>query len=137
MACVGGALLALLCVADACLPDRPGMRSGTGHSATIRIHSDRKLPDRIVFDTSQPTIAPTGSVNAEAAPAGAGSGQTRVREAFAQLPPPAAERVQSRQPTQAEVKPRPQIKIARRHSERPIRLVARPSQHGWFGYQVW
>jgi hypothetical protein len=135
---VGGVLLALLFVANACVPDRPGMRSGNGHSATIRIYSDRKLPDRIVFDTSQPTIAPTGIANAEAAaPLAVESPQTRAREAFAQLRPSAAERVRSRQPTHAEVKPQPQTKIARRPTERPVRLVARRSQYGWFGYQVW
>ena len=55
----------------------------------IRIHSDRKWPERVVYDTSLPTIVPTSTASAEVSPApeaigGAPSG-TRVREVFAML----------------------------------------------------
>ena len=135
---VGGALLAVLFVADSSLPDRPAGHGGPGPSATIRIHSEQKLPERVVLDTSQPTIGPTEIAKLEAgAPPGANSPQTRAREVFAQLQPPDAERLQSRQSMKPEAKPQRQTKIARRHTERRIRLVARPPQYGWFGYQVW
>jgi hypothetical protein len=135
---VGGALLALFFVADACLPDRPAGHGGPRPSATIRIQSDQKLPERVVLDTSQPTIVPTEIARAElGAPPGTESPKTRAGEAFAQLQPPDAERQQSRQSTRPEAKPQRQSKIARRHIERRIRLVAQPPQYGWFGSQVW
>lgn len=71
------------------------------------------------------------------APPGTESPKTRAPEAFAQLHLPGAERQQSRQSTRPEAKPQRQSKIARRHIERRIRLVARPPQYGWFAYQVW
>ncbi len=135
---VGGALLALLFIADAFLLDRPAMRGGPGASVAIRIHSNLKLPERVVLDTSQPTIVPTDIAKAElAAPPGADSREIRAQEAFAQLRPLDAERLQSRQSTKPEAKPQRQSKIARRHIERRIRLVARPPQFGWFGSQLW
>ena len=58
---VGGLLLALLFVADACLPKMPVAEAVNAgfDPATIRIHSDRKWPERVVFDTSHPVIVPT------------------------------------------------------------------------------
>ena len=90
---VGGALLALLFIADACLPALPmakAARSDTDLSV-IRIHSDTKWPERVVFDTTRPTITPVPApVVAEAvAPQekiAAASSKGGVREAFAQLP---------------------------------------------------
>jgi hypothetical protein len=97
---VGGALLSLLLLASLVMPQEP--LPATLTSATdlppVRIHSDRKLPDRIVFDTSStvatapvailpaakvavaPAAAPAPAVTAEM------SAKARVREAFAQLP---------------------------------------------------
>lgn len=85
---VGGTLLALLFVADAAVPTVPLPQNLTSGSdlPLIRIHSDRKLPERVVFDTSvvlpAPAVAraPVESAIAEI-PA-----KARVREAFAQLP---------------------------------------------------
>jgi hypothetical protein len=84
---VGGALLALLFIANACLPALPttGARStAAADLSVIRIHSDTKWPERVVFDTSRPTITPVPApVLAEAAPAP--PLKTVVREAFAQV----------------------------------------------------
>src|SRR5262249_6245322 len=51
---VGGSLLALLLVANAALPTEPFPSNLTSASdlPPIRIHSDRKLPERVVLDTS-------------------------------------------------------------------------------------
>ena len=58
---VGGTLAALLLIADwslsetpASFPDRPEIIE----RAIIRIKSDHKWPEKVVLDTSQPTIAP-------------------------------------------------------------------------------
>ena len=99
---VGGALLALLLVANAVLPQEPlpeTLTSGTD-LPTVRIHSERKLPEKVVFDTSVPVVkvtAPTIKTIVAAAPVTAApiavppaiaemSAKARVREAFAQLP---------------------------------------------------
>ncbi len=103
---VGGSLLALILVANAALPSAPmpeGLTSGTD-LPPIRIHSERKLPERVVIDTSVPmpagAVAPVAvaqaklqvqpQVQAQLQPAAAApaemSAKARVREAFAQLP---------------------------------------------------
>ena len=140
---VGGVLLALLFVADACLPRLPAAHGGLSPSVVVRIHSDRKWPERIVFDTSQPVITPAEIAKTEVgaiAPSGVDSTETRAREAFALLQPADAERLQPRQPEKLEPKPQRQGKIARRHAAPRMRLVARPPRYGWYGYygyQVW
>lgn len=103
---VGGALLSLLLVSNAVLPQVPLPSNLTSGSdlPPVRIHTDRKLPERVVFDTSStvssapiPVIAsakvaqaavPAAQPMAAAAPAAAPeiSPKARVREAFAQLP---------------------------------------------------
>ena len=60
-AVVGSALAVLLLIADWCLPEPPARfpdRPEVVERAAIRIRSDRKWPEKVVFDTSQPTIAP-------------------------------------------------------------------------------
>src|ERR1700759_1347200 len=51
---VGGSLLALLFVVNVAFPMEPLPQQLTSGSdlPPVRIHSDRKLPERVVFDTS-------------------------------------------------------------------------------------
>src|ERR1700675_1813891 len=92
---VGGALLALLLVANAYAPPQPVAAKADSvvatENPTLRIRSDRKWPQAIVFDTTQPTIVPP-VLKAEAnvqAPANVAeiSPKARVRETFAQFVP--------------------------------------------------
>jgi len=108
---VGGSLLALLFVVNAAYPVAPLPDTLTSAAALppIRIHSERKLPDRVVFDTSLSVLAqapaaplviaqakalaqpqpqaPVAQAEAPVPPAAAAmSAKARVREAFAQLP---------------------------------------------------
>jgi hypothetical protein len=102
---VGGALLSLILISSAVMPQMPLPSTLTSASdlPPVRIHSDRKLPERVVFDTSStvssapiPVIAstkaaPTNALSTPqvaAAPVAAPeiSPKARVREAFAQLP---------------------------------------------------
>lgn len=53
---VGGVLLALLFIANACLPKLPEGRATDTPRPVIRIYSERKWPERIVFDTSTPML---------------------------------------------------------------------------------
>jgi hypothetical protein len=57
---VGGALAVLLFIAGWCLPTPPAMFADqlAIDRAVIRIKSARKWPEKIVLDTSQPTITP-------------------------------------------------------------------------------
>ena len=95
---VGGVLLALLLVSNSVLPQvpLPGTLTSGSDLPPVRIHSERKLPDKVVFDTSAPMSAPAAKTVVAVAPAPAPviappavvemSAKARVREAFAQLP---------------------------------------------------
>ena len=70
---VGGVLLALLLVVDAFSPQQVAVASNTApgvDKTVVRIRSDQKLPERVVYDTNLPTIVPpTSNVQVAAAPA--------------------------------------------------------------------
>jgi hypothetical protein len=137
---VGGILLALLFIADAYFPKLPDAHSARTVSYIIRIHSDRKWPERVVYDTSHPTIThaiPTQIANiAASAPAPATIAPVKARdwEAFAQLPASDANRLQSSDSKKREPKLQRQRKIAKRHMPPPVLLVARQRQFAWFAY---
>jgi hypothetical protein len=156
---VGGALLSLILIANVVLPQEP--LPGTLTSATelppVRIQSDRKLPERIVFDTSStvatapvqvlapPRVAavvapiPAPAVTAEM------SAKARVREAFAQLPPsedvsePKMDRmarVVVPAPQMYKVKQAPKrVAAPRPYAPRPLAMVAQQPHFGSF--QTW
>lgn len=137
---VGGALLVLLFAADFVWPKSPVAEVVVGASydqPLIRIRSDRQLPERVVLDTSQPTIAApvtkTATVaapqpTAQADPLADMSAKTRVRETFAQFTPKGDTKV--RAPVQ------PKRKVARAHPApqrgQPMMLVAQQPHFGLF-----
>ena len=53
---VGGALLVMLLVVGAWLPSLPVVELVETPRAKIRIHTEMKLPERVVFDTSMPAV---------------------------------------------------------------------------------
>ena len=55
---VGGVLLTLVFILDAWLTELPVMERSYANSSVVRIHSERKWPERIVFDTTLPAIVP-------------------------------------------------------------------------------
>jgi hypothetical protein len=133
---VGGALLALLFLIDAYVPSQAVVASHAAPSIdrnVVRIHSDQKLPERVVYDTSVPTIVtPASKVQVAAAPqppvASDVTAQARVRDTFAQFVP-------------ADVKkPEPQAqrkrKVARSRANPPMQL-AQHSHFGFFGNSTW
>lgn len=162
---VGGSLLALLLVANAALPSQPvpdNLTSGTD-LPPVRIHSERKLPERVVFDTSttlstQAPVAPLAMAQAKPVPQlqvqakmpmppamAEMSAKARVREAFAQLP----QEDDAFQPTMSDmatvVVPEPKMYPARQpakhkvavksHSTRPMMVVAQQPRFG--GLYTW
>ena len=131
---VGGALLALLFISDPYLPKLPAADWGDSPSAIIHIHSVQKWPERIVYDTSHPTLVPAQIANIEAkvaAPEIVAS--TAAREAFAQLQPSS----QLSDARKSEPKLQRHHKIAKRRAAPPARLAAQQMQFGWFGNRIW
>lgn len=133
---VGGVLLALVFLSDLYWPKSPTMERADIDRQVIRIHSDQKWPERVVFDTSLPTITPppARTVGSVAPPVAADvAAKGRVREAFAQAPPSEAKHVQI-----AEVrKPQRKRRIARRRIGPPVVVVAQQPQFGFFGSGSW
>jgi hypothetical protein len=141
---VGAALLALLFVADAWLPKLPvtAVADAAVETPTIRIQSDRKWPERIVFDTSIPTVSPVQTAAVVRAPAGVADVSAKLREAFAQLQPSAAKPSQQLQPAASKTPaptPAPQKrKVAKKHMAPPMVLVAQQQRpFGFFANNSW
>lgn len=142
---VGAALLTLLFVVDSYLPKLPPEErtNAAANLSVIRIHSDRKWPERIVFDTSLPTITPATTGMTEAnVPASTSvadlPAKARVREAFAQLTPSGSNQLQPAEPRKPEPKPQRKRKtIARGYMGRPAIVVAQQPRFGLFGNGTW
>jgi hypothetical protein len=141
---VGGVLLALLLAIDAFVPQQTVVASQAAPSidkTVVRIRSDQKPPERVVYDTNLPTIVPPPAVAAAqavapSAPAPAdATAQARVRETFAQYVPAEAK------------KPEPQVqrkrKVAKSRQAPPMQFgqpqmrVAQQSQFSFFGGPRW
>jgi len=139
---VGGVLFTLVFLLDACLTGLPVIEGSHANSPIIRIHSDRKWPERIVFDTNPPTIVSAQAAIAEdraAKPATVPdvSIKEREREAFALMQPSDAKRLEPSNPGRRELKPQRPRKIVKRHVAPRSVLVARQPQFGWFGNTIW
>jgi hypothetical protein len=144
---VGGILLALLVAIDALVPQQAIVASQAAPSVNktvVRIRSDQKLPERVVYDTSLPTIVPPPSMMAKAvAPAAApvapladATAQARVRETFAQFVPGEAKKPEpqvQRKRKIAKSRPAPPMQIA----QQPQMRVAQQSRYGFFGGPNW
>jgi hypothetical protein len=138
---VGGVLLALLFILDAYLPKIPVHERVQANLPVIRIHSERRWPERIVFDTSHPAIIPAQI--ASGAPtipppetASDVSLEVRGREALAQMQPSDTKLLQPPNPKKRESKLQRKSKIARRYT--PPHFTSAPQwQFGWFGQSPW
>lgn len=104
---VGGVLLALLFVANTLLPEPSvtGIVSGT-EPPRIRIYSERKGPEAIVFDTSLPTIVPPLAARQKApvAEASVASTEQAVRNSFAQVAPAPPPQIAGSEPRKVSAK---------------------------------
>ena len=138
---VGGVLLALLFALDAFTPQEAAVAGNAAPSidkTVVRIRSDQKLPDRVVYDTSLPTIVPPAATTqiaaAPAVPAADVSAQAQVRDTFAQFVPAEAKKLEKQPEPQAhrkrkiaKIRPAPQMRVAQQ-------------QHygfGFFGSNAW
>ena len=137
----GGVLLVLMLIANAYLP-QPGAPSSAQDSdhPTIRITSTRKGPERVVIDTSLPTVVPPppSTAVADVAP----PSPPAAREAFAQMPDDPSEHggVTTAKPAAVEARqppPRPTRRhvAARRSPEAPpMAPQARQFAGGFFPF---
>ena len=139
---VGGVLLALLLAIDALVPQQAAVASQAAASVdktVVRIRSDQKPPERVVYDTSLPTIVPP-AVTAQATPAAAppavaaapvdASAQARVRETFAQIVPSEAKKPELQ-------RKRKVVKSRLAQFAQPRTRVAQQSHYGFFGGSNW
>ena len=129
---VGGVLLALLFLSNEVLPQLPVVErvaeSGPDRSV-IRINSDRKWPERVVFDTNMPTIVPPIAPVLVAKAEAAVSAQARGLQAFAQLKPS--------EPRKPEPKPQHKRRIAKTRFAPPMVVVAQQPRFGFFANDTW
>ena len=138
---VGGILLALLFALDAFAPQQmvvAGNAAPSVNKTVVRIRSDQKLPERVVYDTSLSTIVPPAAATqiaaAPAAPAADVGVQAQVRDTFAQFVPAEAKKFEKQPETQA---PRKR-KIAKIRPAQQMRVAQQ--QHfgfGFFGRNTW
>ena len=138
---VGGILLALLFALDAFAPQQTvvaGNAAPSINKTVVRIRSDQKLPERVVYDTSLPTIVPPAAATqiaaAPAAPAADVGAQAQVRDTFAQFVPAEAKKFEKQPESQA---PRKR-KIAKIRPALPMRVAQQPHfGFGFFGSNTW
>src|ERR1700693_897988 len=132
---VGGVLVALLLVSGWLLPKLPMTETAEmgADKSFLRISSDRKWPERVVFDTSVAPIAPVQTATTKEAVAPPATVAVvdvtaKVREAFVQLEPP--------DPKKPESKPHRKHKIAKKHLAPPRVLIAQQQRFGFFGSNI-
>jgi hypothetical protein len=132
---VGGVLVALLLISGWLLPKFPMTETADmgADKSFLRISSDRKWPERVVFDTSVAPIAPVQTAMTEEAvmpPAreAVADVSARMGDAFAQLEPTDQKKPES--------KPHWKRKIAKKHLA-PRVLVAQQPRFGFFVSNIW
>ena len=133
---VGAALLALLFALDAFVPQQVAVASNAVPSidkTVVRIRSDQKPPERVVYDTSLPTIVPPAAkTQIAAAPVADLDAQARVRDTFAQFVPAEAKKLEKQVGPQAQRK-RKVVRVAKTRSVQPIRIAQQQQHFGFFG----
>lgn len=139
---VGGALLGLLLVCNAVLPKLPSAESTVAADApVIRIHSERKWPERIVLDTNAPmpvTVAKADNAAGQDAALAQTPSKAGVQEALAQLPPaaPKTAAADTKRPVQ-KVPPRRRVARARFVPRQYMPMPMMVAQQPRFGFVTW
>jgi hypothetical protein len=135
---IGGALLALLLIANWYLPELSDARKASVDRPLLRIQSEQKWPERIVYDTSHETVVPASSASGQpdiGHPAAAAGVLAAARDAFAEAPASHAGQTQSADQKKPGAKAHVKRKVARRRA--PVLMVERRPQFGWFGANYW
>ena len=137
---MGGALLIVLLVAGAYLPSLPVVEQVETRQTKIRIHSEMKLPERVVFDTSMPAVThPVDPMTAEtdtpSGPPSADDLSAKARQAFARLQSSDTSKAKVAELKRPEFKTSPSRRSeTRKHAPTPRKIrLARQPQFDWFG----
>jgi len=137
---VGGALLVVLLVAGAWLPSLPVVELVETQRTKIRIHTEMKLPERVVFDTSMPAVThPPEPVTAAPSLPSADDVSAKARQAFAHVQSSDVSRSKLADTKRPELKSAPSRKSETRKraaAPRKVRLARQP-QFDWFGGRMW
>jgi hypothetical protein len=141
---VGGPLLVVLLVAGAWLPSLPVVEQAETPRAKIRILTEMKPPERVVFDTSMPAVThPLGPVKAETgAPSlpSADDVSAKARQAFAHLQSSDVSRLKLADTKRPELKSAPSRKSETRKraaAPRKVRLARQPQFDRFDGRMWW
>jgi hypothetical protein len=136
---VGGVLLALLFPVDAFAQQAAVAQCPSIDKTVVRIRSDQKLPERVVYDTSLPTIVPPAAKTQIAAvppaPVRNVSAQVRVRDTFAQFVPAEAKKLEKQLEPQAQAPHK--RKVAKARPVQPMRFAQQQPHFGFFGNSTW
>src|SRR6516162_4636294 len=130
---VGSALLALLFIADACLPKLPAAEKPDALPPAIRVHSVQKWSERVVYDTSAPVPKSVIAANPEtngSTPPKIAAASPKLREALAELRTIDAKLPAN--PKQPETRSKRKRNLAKKHAPKPVLFAARRSQFAWF-----
>ncbi|RXT44261.1 hypothetical protein B5V03_21970 [Bradyrhizobium betae] len=140
---VGAALLALIFVADFCLPKATVTERMTVEQRAILIHSDRKWPERVVLDTTLPAMVAVASAPLTTEHAPLVTRTTPVIRAETPALADAFAMVRSESPPREAVehkrlqKRRHVATRSKRHGASQMVLAVRQPQFGWFGHRYW
>jgi len=141
---VGTALLLLLFVSDYCVPRAPIPGQASVDRPAIRIHSDRKWPERVVLDTSTPVIvAAAPEISTAQASAPRHLAEPPVIRAEVPAVANALAMVRTDVPPRAVVEHKRTRKSqhiatrSKRQAPPQMMLAGRQGQFAWFGYRYW
>jgi hypothetical protein len=140
---VGGVLLALLFALNAFAPQQAAVAINSAASVdktVVRIRSDQKLPERVVYDMTLPTVVPpaatTQIATAPVPPAAGVNAPAQMRDTFAQFVPAEAKKPEKQIEPQAARK-RKVVRVAKARSARPMQFAQQQQHFGFFGNNGW
>jgi len=141
---VGGVLLALLFALDAFAPQQVAEATNSAPSidkTVVRIRSDQKLPERVVYDMTLPTVVPpaatTEVATAPVPPAAGINAPAQMRDTFAQFVPAEAKKPEKQIEPQAARKRKVVMRVAKQRYARQMQFAQQQQHFGFFGNNTW
>src|SRR4051794_28813343 len=143
---VGAALLALLWIADFYLPTPPLAQGAAAYPPVIRIHSDRKWPEPVIFDATKvatATAAPSPWDKDPRAPPAAReistnrAGTSAARDALALMSSEDSRHMVSVEQKKRQLTAKYAARGTRKYSRPQIVFAARQRHYAWRGLTYW
>lgn len=143
---VGVALLALLWIADFYLPTPPLAQRAAAYPPVIRIHSDRKRPEPVIFDTTN-IVAASAAVSAwdkdppppptDREMSTDRAGTSAARDALALMSSRDSRYMASVEQKRRQMTAKYVARVARKYPRPRIVLAARQGHYAWLGFRYW